>query len=81
MPLPGPVAPGADLGVLAVSFPETRSVREETFVEETEAVRDELAEASCALEFRAADEAQLLDEKTDRMKLLHCSLLDGRRCS
>jgi hypothetical protein len=49
MRLPGPVAPRADLGVLAVSFPEKRSVRDEMFAGETEVGRDELAEATSTL--------------------------------
>ena len=88
MRLPGSVAPRADLGVLAVSFPETRSVREDTFAGEME-VGCEAATSTlvlggeqwCALEFRGA---RLLDENIDagfRIKLLILSLLDSCGCS
>ena len=74
-------APRGDLDVLAVSFPETRSVREETEVggmevgyEATTLVGGEW----CAVEFRTA---RPLDENRFRMKPLILSLLDGRWCS
>ena len=75
-------APRGDLDVLAVSFPETRYVREETEVGETEvgheAATTLMGGEWCAVEFRTA---RPLDENRFRMEPLILSLFDGRWCS
>jgi hypothetical protein len=72
-------APRGDLDVLAVSFPETMSVRDETEVGHEAATTLILVGGEWwAVEFRTA---RPLDENRFRMEPLIISLFDSRWCS